>query len=110
MMLITKAIERKLLANQAMMDELDEKGVDFSIANLKPVVKLFNPMGSGTWFLYSMDENGRAFGWAKITDGEYGYVDMKEMQHVSVGFGLGIERDLHYTPLTFKETAEMYCS
>ena len=108
MKLITKAIERKLLVNQAMMDELDEKGVDFSIANLKPVVKLFNPMGSGTWFLYSMDENGRAFGWAKITDGEYGYVDMKEMQHVSVGFGLGIERDLHYTPETFNETIKTW--
>jgi hypothetical protein len=107
-MLITKAIERKLLVNQAMMDEADQRGVDFSIANLKPVVKLFNPMGSGTWFLYSMDENSRAFGWAKITSGEYGYVDMKEMQHVSVGFGLGIERDLHYTPETFNETIKTW--
>ena len=108
MMLITKAIERKLQTNQAMMDEADQRGVDFSIANLKPVVKLFNPMGSGRWYLFSMDENGRAFGWAYITDGEYGYVDMKEMQHVSVGFGLGIERDLHYTPETFNETIKQW--
>jgi len=108
MKLITKEIERKLKANQAMMDEADEKGMDFSIADRQPVVKLFNPVGAGTWFLFSMNKAGHAFGYAKISDGEFGWVDTNVLQKVDVGFGLGIERDLHYTPLTFKEIAEMW--
>ena len=108
MKLITKEIERKLKANQAIMDEADEKGMDFSIADRQPVVKLFNPVGAGTWFLFSMDDNGRAFGWAKISDGEYGYVNVNELQQIDVGFHLGIERDINYSPLTFKQTAEMW--
>ena len=108
MKLITKEIERKLKANQAMMHEADEKNIDFSISDRHPVVKLFNPVGAGTWFLFSMNEAGHAFGWAKISDGEYGWVDVNTLQKIDVGFHLGIERDLHYSPLTFKETAEMW--
>lgn len=108
MKLITKEIERKLKANQAMMDEADIKGIEFSIADRYPVVKLFNPVGPGTWFLFSMNEAGHAFGWGKISDGDYGYVDVNTLQKMDVGFYLGIERDLHYRPLTFKQTAEMW--
>ena len=91
MQLITKEIERKLKANQAMMDESEAGGDDsFSIVDREAVVKLFNPVGAGTWFLFSMDNNGRAFGWAKISDGEYGYVDVNELQQLDVGFYLCI--------------------
>jgi len=102
MQLITKEIERKLKANQAMMDESETRGDDsFSIVDREAVVKLFNPVGAGTWFLFSMDNNGRAFGWAKISDGEYGYVDVNELQQLDVGFYLGIERDINFTGDTF---------
>ncbi len=102
MQLITKEIERKLKANQAMMDESEARGDDsFSIVDREAVVKLFNPVGAGTWFLFSMDNNGRAFGWAKISDGEYGYVDVNELQQLDVGFYLGIERDINFTGDTF---------
>jgi hypothetical protein len=109
MQLITKEIERKLKANQAMMDEADERGDDsFSIAERQAVVKLFNPVGAGTWFLFSMDDNGRAYGWAKISDGEYGYVDVNELQELDVGFYLGIERDIHFTGDTFNNIANAW--
>ena len=108
MKLITKEIERKLKANQAMMDEADEKGMDFSIADRYPVVKLFNPMGAGTWFLFSMNEAGHAFGWAKISDGEYGWVDVNSLQELDVGFHLGIERDIHFTGDTFNNIANAW--
>ncbi len=102
MQLITKEIERKLKANQAMMDESEARGDDsFSIVDREAVVKLFNPVGAGTWFLFSMDNNGRAFGWAKISDGEYGYVNVNELQQLDVGFYLGIERDINFTGDTF---------
>ena len=109
MKLITQEIERKLKANQAMMDEAEAKGDDsFSIADRQAVVKLFNPVGEGTWFLFSMDDNGRAFGWAHISDGEYGYVDVNELQQVDVGFHLGIERDKHFTGDTFNNIANTW--
>jgi hypothetical protein len=109
MQLITKEIERKLKANQAMMDESEARGDDsFSIVDREAVVKLFNPVGAGTWFLFSMDDNGRAYGWAKISDGEYGYVDVNELQELDVGFYLGIERDIHFTGDTFNNIANAW--
>lgn len=108
MELITKEIKRKLKANQTMMDEADEKGMDFSIAERQAVVKLFNPVGAGTWFLFSMNDDGIAFGWAKISDGEYGYVDVNELKQVDVGFHLGIERDIHFTSDTFNNIANAW--
>jgi len=107
--LITQEIERKLKANQTMMDESEARGDDsFSIADRQAVVKLFNPVGAGTWFLFSMDDNGRAFGWAHISDGEYGYVDVNELQKIDVGFHLGIERDKHFRGDTFNNIARIW--
>lgn len=109
MELITKEIERKLKANQAMMDESEARGDDsFSIAERLAVVKLFNPVGAGTWFLFSMNDDGIAFGWAKISDGEYGYVDVNELKQVDVGFHLGIERDIHFKGDTFNNIAHAW--
>ena len=103
MKLITQDIQSKLLRNHALTDFANE-----SIADKKAVVKLFNPMGAGTWFLFSMDKHGRAFGYAQITNGEYGYVDVNQLQEYKGTHGLGIERDLHYTPQTFAEISKQY--
>jgi len=109
MKLITKEIEKRLKANHILMNESLASGDDlFSIEHRLAVVKLFNPAGAGTWFLFSMDEYGRAFGWAKISDGEYGYVDVNELQQLDVGFGLGIERDINFEGATFNEIQQQY--
>lgn len=92
MKLLTKAIEKKLLTNNV---EMVISGGELS---QKPVVKYFNPVGSGTWLISDMDEEGRMFGLADLGFGtpEMGYVMLEELETVKVGFGLGIERDLGF--------------
>jgi len=84
MKLLTAEIKRKLIKNNEQEDQL----------KLKPVVKFFNPVGNGTWYLTSMDKDGIGFGLCDLGFPELGYVSIPELQDVEVGFGLGIERDL----------------
>ncbi len=51
MKLLTKALEQKLLANGRNRDQ-----------DHAPVVKIFNPMGSATWLLSELDEDGNFHG------------------------------------------------
>lgn len=96
MKLFTNEIIRKLRKNNR-----DKTGA--SIADKKVVVKLFNPQGLGTWWLYSMDNNGNCFGIAQLQDREYGYTNIDELKAVRLPMGLKIERDMYYTPQTFGE-------
>lgn len=64
-----------------------------------PVVKLFNPAGAATWLFTELDEDGNnLFGLADLGFGfpELGYCSLTEISALKVGFGLGIERDLHF--------------
>jgi hypothetical protein len=71
-----------------------------------PVVKFFNPVGSGTWLFSEMDEDGDIlFGLCDLGFGcpEMGSVSLVEIAAVTLPFGLTIERDLHFEarfPLT----------
>ena len=86
MKLLTAEIKRKLIKNNEQEDQL----------KLKPVVKFFNPIGAGTWYLTSMDERGDCFGLCDIGYPELGYVNINELQNVELPFGMGIERDLYW--------------
>ncbi|MHA2265153.1 MAG: DUF2958 domain-containing protein [Candidatus Thorarchaeota archaeon] len=103
MKLMTKAIEASLppLGSQ------DSKGYDAIVR-----VKFFNPCGHGTWLATEYDPNERLFfGWAEIFPGcgELGYFSLDELESVKVPpFGLGIERDLHFTPKTLDEAVKEY--
>ena len=72
-----------------------------------PVVKLFNPVGAGTWLLSELDPDcpDIAFGLADLGMGcaELGSVSLDELRSIRLIGGLGIERDRHWTathPLT----------
>ena len=65
----------------------------------EPTVKFFNPMGNQTWEIYEGSPEGddwRLFGMCDLGFGspELGYVMLSELQELSVGLGLGIERDI----------------
>ena len=65
--------------------------------NSKIVVKYFNPVGIGTWYLYSINpKTNIAFGVATITNTELGTIDFNELRDLVLDFGLGIERDAYY--------------
>tara|TARA_B100001248_G_scaffold215607_1_gene170412 strand:+ start:784 stop:1131 length:348 start_codon:yes stop_codon:yes gene_type:complete len=95
MKLITKEIEKKLLKNNEMHEKFR-----------KPHLKLFSPVGSGTWLISEIEsgsiEQGNAifFGLCDLGMGEpeMGSVSMQELASVRLPFGLGIERDLHWEP------------
>ena len=97
MKLLTKAIESKLPA----LYSQDGKG-DAAIVQ----VKFFNPMGQGTWLATEYDPESRMFfGWAEICPGcgELGYFSLDELESIALPWGLGIERDMHFTPKPLSE-------
>jgi len=82
--------------------------------NDSPVViaKFFNPTGSGTWFATEYDaENKIFFGYVSIfndENNEWGDFSLDELQSYKGRFGLGIERDLHFTPAPMSEVKRKY--
>ena len=98
MKLLTKPIREKLIANGKAQDEVrgTEDEIDF-----KPVVKLFNPCGAGTWLLTELDSEDPdiAFGLCDLGMDcpELGSVRISELESVRGPFGLGIERDLYWS-------------
>lgn len=89
------------------------------------IVKYFNPVGSGTWYITSgtpLDDNGEPteldkakdwhlFGFADIGDpenAELGYVLLSELQSIHLPFGLGIERDIYYSNHRLSEVMAEY--
>ena len=60
-------------------------------------VKLFDPCGSFTWYLYEYDpEYDVAFGFVVGPFPELGSVSMEELREYKGKLGLGIERDIHW--------------
>ena len=91
MKLFTEEQRTKLLANGT------RRGADH-----KPVVKLFNPCGAGTWLLSELDPefpDECGFGLADLGFGtpELGSIGLLELTEYRGAFGLGIERDIHFT-------------
>lgn len=62
-----------------------------------PVIKLFNPMGAGTWLITECDNDGLAFGLSDLGYPELGYISLEEVFSVRLPGGLTIEQDIHFT-------------
>ena len=80
-----------------------------------PVVKFFNPVGSGTWLFSELDEDGDTlFGLCDLGFGcpEMGSASLAEIAAVTLPFGLTIERDLCFEgrfPLSTYADAARLC-
>jgi Protein of unknown function (DUF2958) len=80
-----------------------------------PIVKFFNPAGSGTWLFSELDVDGDSlFGLCDLGFGspEMGSASLAEIAAVKLPFGLAIERDLHFEgrfPLTIYADAARVC-
>lgn len=60
-----------------------------------PVVKFFNPFGTGTWLATQMESDGDTlFGLADLGFPELGSFSLSEIEALRLPFGMGIERDL----------------
>lgn len=92
-MLITKADRKQLLANAKNPDK----------SSIKPVIKIFNPYGPGTWLISEMDpeDEDQLFGLCDLGQGmpELGYVSHRELDTLLPLRvpGLFLERDRWFT-------------
>jgi hypothetical protein len=94
MQLLNEELTRQLVANH-------QTGQYREGYDPQPVVKFFNPAGAGTWLIASMDPHTRVmFGLCDLGMGfpELGLVLFDELADYRSPFGLGIERDLYWTP------------
>jgi len=94
MKLVTQEIRKKLppLYTQ-------EKKGNEAIAH----VKFFCPWNQWTWYATEFDGEDTFFGLVVGQETELGYFSLSELQSVKGPFGLGIERDLHWTPKTLAQ-------
>ncbi len=95
MKILTKAIEAAF-AKQGYTG-------DKSAKDIKIVMKLFNPTGAGTWYLYEKVDEDIYWAFVNLGDpemAECGTVSMSELMAFRGRFGLGIERDMHFEPLS----------
>ena len=101
MKLITKEIMNKLKRAGARPDTIIGN-------NLKPWLKLFNPVGAQTWLIAGIAEDGDTmYGLCDLGFGcpELGYVSLNEIENLDLPFGLKIERDTWWEP---EKTLEEY--
>ena len=69
--------------------------------NIKPWLKLFNPVGAQTWLIAAIAEDGDTmYGLCDLGFGcpELGYVSLNEIENLDLPFGLKIERDTWWEP------------
>jgi len=74
-----------------------------SAKDIKIVMKLFYPAGAGTWYLYEKVDEDVYMCYANLGDpmfAECGTVSMSELMAFRGRFGLGIERDMHFEPMS----------
>lgn len=100
MKLITKAIEKAFQKQGYCGDK--------QMSEIKIVCKLFNPVGADTWYLYEHVENDIYMAFVTLGDpdcAEIGTISLNELESLRLPFGLKIERDRYFDPLsrTLKE-------
>ena len=66
-------------------------------------VKFFDPTSQWAWYASEFDGEDQFFGLVCGFEDEMGYFSLSELQSVRGSFGLGIERDMHWTPRALKD-------
>lgn len=95
MKIITKEIERCFKKQGDTSNKSPE--------DIKIVVKLFNPVGPGTWYLYEQIDDDTYLGYVYFDNPDYaecGLVSMSELMSLRLPWGLKIERDKFYKPMS----------
>ena len=106
MQLITKEIERKLLANPLYSGDGKPE------SEREVLVKFFTPDSNWTWYVLEADklENGdwAFFGYVEGLDKELGYFNLSDFEECMGPMGLYIERDLYFSGTLADVTRRAY--
>lgn len=104
MKLLTQAI-KKQLAKYPLRSQDWKKGDALCIC------KFFLCQGAWTWYVLEANlEKKELFGVVinGYGEGEYCYFSLDELEHLKSKIGLGVERDLYFTPKPLKEIHDYY--
>ena len=74
-----------------------------SAKDIRIVLKLFNPIGAGTWYIYEKEDEDIYWAFVNLGDidcAECGTVSMSELMSLRLPMGLHIERDMYFKPLS----------
>ena len=74
-----------------------------SAKDIKIVLKLFSPVGAATWYIYEKETDDIYWAFVNLGDidcAECGTVSMSELMALRLPFGLHIERDMYFKPLS----------
>jgi len=95
MKLMTKEIEKKAMKQFSEGSDMKQM----------VVAKFFDPTGSWKWYLMNQDPADPDYLWGIVKgfEIEMGSFSLSELSTVKGRFGLGIERDLYFTPKPAKE-------
>jgi hypothetical protein len=99
MQLMTKTIEHAAQAQYPKGSDLEDQ---------KIVAKFFDPTGSWSWYVMNQDPEDPDYLWGIVKgfEVEIGSFSLSGLQNTKVRFGLGIERDLYFTPKPAREVWE----
>lgn len=95
--LFTKEIDNKLFSQYKFGNDLKNQMV---------VAKIFNPYGSGTFYLLNSDPSDPDYIWAIVNlfEIEVGSVSRESLEMMKVPpFGLNLERDIYFQPINASE-------
>ncbi|MBW8015107.1 MAG: DUF2958 domain-containing protein [Planctomycetes bacterium] len=110
MMLLTKALEKKLPSFSELLKELEK--LDSNSDEITAYIKFFTPFPRcmwGTicdwrWYAVAWDAETKAFyGWVDGIESEWGWFSLEEIKSIRVTGELGVERDLSFTPKKMKD-------
>jgi len=95
MKIITKAIEKAF----------EKQGYtgNKSMSEIKIVMKLFNPVGGQTWYIYEKEDEDIYWAFVNLGDpqmAECGRISMSEIMSLRLPMGLKVERDRYFDPLS----------
>lgn len=62
------------------------------------ICKFFDPTSAFTWYVIEFDGVDRFYGLVKGQEAEFGFFHLRTLQEHRGRFGIGIERDLYFTP------------
>ena len=99
-------MRQKLFTKQ--VDDMLFKQYDFGndLSKHKFVAKIFNPYGSGVWYLLNSDPTDPDYIWAIVDlfEIEVGSVSRESLEMMKVPpFGLNLERDMYFQPINAEE-------
>ena len=91
----------KLLTKE-IISKLERRGHGNEFKLTDPIIaKFFNPMGSGTWYVMEGEKQSNGdwffYGFVDWLEKEWGSFSLNELESAKLPFGLGIERDRHFT-------------